>query len=243
MSTPPNGSASAPRWTTADLDLVPPSMTPLFEQCARLEGWATLDKMRVLASIIFKLRPRCVVESGVFGGRSLIPLALACRAIGHGHVTGFDPWSAACALQGEHRPEDADWWSRSVDYEAIYKGFVRAVLDFDLTAWCSWHRLPSRTGAAWHPPRSVDVFHQDSNHSELVSCQEVRLWCAKVRPGGIWVFDDSDWPTQRKALAALAERDYDLLHDAGTFQVFERRPSRPAVRAHAPVTAQPEVAP
>ena len=90
-----------------------------------LEGWCDLEKANTLASAVLSLRPAVTVEIGVFGGKSLIPMALACAACGTGRVIGIDPWDAASSTEG-YTEANADWW-KSVDHEAIYRGFTAHV--------------------------------------------------------------------------------------------------------------------
>jgi len=70
---------------------------------------------------------------------------------------------------------------------------------------------------------SIDFLHQDSNHSEEISCMEVELYHNKVKPGGTWVFDDTNWPTTKKAQDLLVSKGYTEVYDSGEWKVYLRK--------------------
>jgi hypothetical protein len=188
---------------------------------AGLEGWCTPRKAKILYDLVLASDARMSVELGVFGGRSLIPLALAHRHKGSGFATGVDPWEARSALEGGNDPRNNAWWS-GLDLESIYAGFVRAVLAHDLTYRCRWVRATSDAAVGLFADESVTLLHQDSNHSELVSCGEVRLWAPKVRSGGYWVIDDTDWPTTSKAQRLLLQLGFREVRDEDGWRVLRK---------------------
>ncbi|MBI2810794.1 MAG: class I SAM-dependent methyltransferase [Candidatus Melainabacteria bacterium] len=49
---------------------------------------------------IFELKPERVVEIGVFGGKSLVPMACALRANQKGRIYGIDPWDNKESVRG-----------------------------------------------------------------------------------------------------------------------------------------------
>jgi hypothetical protein len=55
---------------------------------------------------------------------------------------------------------------------------------------------------------SIDFLHQDSNHSEENTCEEVELYWNKLKEGGYWIFNDADWPTAQKAQKLLLSKGY-----------------------------------
>ena len=69
---------------------------------------------------------------------------------------------------------------------------------------------------------SIDFLHQDSNHSEKISCEEVELYHKKVKKNGIWVFDDTNWDTTKKAQELLVSYGYEEIYDSGTWKVYKR---------------------
>jgi hypothetical protein len=67
----------------------------------------------MMAALIRREKPSVVVEIGVFGGRSLVPQALALRENKQGVVYGIDPYTAAAATEGEFTsdPGGKGYWS------------------------------------------------------------------------------------------------------------------------------------
>jgi predicted O-methyltransferase YrrM len=172
-----------------------------------LEGWCVLEKARELAELVLKVRPMCVVEMGVFGGRSLIPQALALRENGSGLAFGVDTWSSALAIENfdRHNPDDAKqlaWWA-TIDMHEIYRGCAKTIDDLKLDDFCALIRARSEFAAQLFALESIDVLHIDGDHQEISSCRDVGLWLPRVRRGGhIW-FDDTNWPQTQSALRLL----------------------------------------
>lgn len=184
-------------------------------------GWCTPEKAKYLAGLIDTHKPELVVEIGVFGGRSLLPMAMALEAVG-GVAFGIDPWSVAAALEGEESEANRDWWSKNVDLENVFTNFVQQVLAQRLTRTCRWIRAESEAVAPMFEDASIGLLHLDSNHSELVSCRDVATWRAKVAPAGIWVLDDSNWASQAKAIEMIKASGFRVIRDAQTYLVFQR---------------------
>jgi hypothetical protein len=73
-------------------------------------------------------------------------------------------------------------------------------------------RCKSNEAVSKFEDQTIDILHQDSNHSEEISCEEVELYWNKVKPGCFWVFDDTDWPTTKKAQDLLLTKGYVVHH-------------------------------
>ena len=69
---------------------------------------------------------------------------------------------------------------------------------------------------------SIDLLHQDSNHSEEVSVAEVRAWLPKLKPGGWWISDDTDWPTMRVAQWLLREGGCERVEDHTQWAIYRK---------------------
>ena len=188
------------------------------------DGWCWLDKAMTMARYVETERPKCVVELGIFGGRSMLPMALQAKDNGFGVVFGVDPWTHAAALEGEHKKADSDWWSK-VDLERIMIRFMGQIINLGLVDVAVPIRATSQAVAGIFPENSIDLLHQDSNHSELVSLREIALYLPKVRSGGIVVLDDLGWETNQaavKALDARCEILQDIKGDAGWARVYRK---------------------
>jgi len=186
-----------------------------------MHGWCDPDKGKRLAELIVKHNCHNILELGIFGGRSLLSMAKVCEQRGSGLVTGIDPWSASASLEGTNDPQNNEWWQK-LEYEEIYRSFVGLVLAHHLTKYCRWFRCKSAEAAAFYKPESIDLIHQDSNHSEEVSCAEIELFHPLLKPKAIFVMDDVRWETTSKARELLNIKGYVRLEDHGDWQVFQK---------------------
>lgn len=188
----------------------------------KLGGWCDEGKCHTLIDLVLQYQPVTIVESGIFAGRSVIAMAMACQHTGIGKVYGIDPWEAMAALEGENGAENDKWWS-ALDLEQVYIGFMQNVIALRLTGELCWLRMKSERAAKIFDDRSVGLFHSDANHSELVSCREVETWHEKLTDNGLWVWDDTDWTSQHKALGMVRDKGFDVLIDHGNWMVFQRK--------------------
>lgn len=187
------------------------------------EGWCSEEKALKLAELILERQPKVCVEVGVFAGRSLVPQAMALKELGQGgHITGIDPWTLDAALEGSNGKENDDWWRNNVNLEEIYRQFIMATVNLNLTYECRWVRARSEWAVNLFRDGDVDWLHLDSNHSEEVSCRDVRLWGRKMAKKSVWVMDDTDWPSQAVALERIKALGFKTIHDAGNYQVLCR---------------------
>ncbi|MGC1819162.1 MAG: class I SAM-dependent methyltransferase [Casimicrobiaceae bacterium] len=184
-----------------------------------LHGWGTIAKGMRLAELILEMQADVSVEIGVFGGRGVIPMAIAHKSLGKGYAVGIDPWEVRASVEGDNSAENNAWWEK-IDHDEIYEHFIRALVQNDVVRQCRVMRERSDTALRLFDDVSVSVLHQDGNHSEQVSVREVEIWSPKLRPGGYWVADDTDWATTRKAQAALLARGFVLAEDHATWRVY-----------------------
>ncbi len=166
----------------------------------RIPGWCPPEKAINLMSIIFALRPKVVVETGVFGGKSLIPMALALKAIGSGKAIGIDPWRG------------------NIDHEEIYQGFVENVKRLGLEPFIEVQRAKSDDVK---PPKVIDCAHFDGQHAAQV-LREVKRFGSRVRIGGIVVLDDLSWANDGVNHVAQA---VELLLKSGFIELYRVKQS------------------
>lgn len=185
-----------------------------------LPGWCELEKAEQLCELVLEHRPSIIVETGIFGGRSLIPLAAACKYLNNGIVWGIDPWEVDASIEGTHKPVDFQWWSK-LDHEDIYRSFVKGSLEFNLGPYCRWLRMKSDQALRFFDNNSIGLFHQDSNHSEEVSCREIDQWLPKITPSGLWCIDDVQWETNQMAYKRLIKLSNKVLFDNGQWMVCQ----------------------
>lgn len=206
------------RETPADL---PADLQHALNATDDLPGWASAEKRRDMMKLILREKPELVVEVGVYGGQSLIPQAAALRHNRKGVIHAVDPYDNAATQEGS-LPASEVWWA-SHDMDATHRAMLSAVDRFGLAPYVVVRRQHSHRAAESFAPNSIDVFHQDGNHSPEVSVKEVELFLSKVRPGGWWWLDDTDWPSVKPA-RALIEQHCALVKDYGRFCLFRKRP-------------------
>ncbi len=188
---------------------------------APLHGWTTPDKGTRLAELVEQSKADISVEIGVFGGRGTIAMAIGHQLLHKGYVVGIDPWTAAASLDGVNDTANDEWW-RNIDYDAIYEHFLAALLKNGVARYCRIMRERSDTAVRLFVDESIAVLHQDGNHSEAISSQEVELWAPKLARQGYWVADDADWPTTQLAMKRLVERGFVLVEDHGGWRVYQK---------------------
>lgn len=187
-----------------------------------LPGWCAVEKGRRMAELA-RGASLCV-ELGVFGGRGLVAMALALKDQGFGCADGIDPFTAAAALEGSNDSANDEWWAH-LDLGAIERVAREALQRLNL----GWHaklvRARSLDAAGFYGDGTLDLLHQDSNHSVEVSCGEVALWAPKIRAGGYWIFDDADWPSTQRAQRELSARGFEELEDHVQWKIYRRQPT------------------
>lgn len=159
-----------------------------YEAMKTLEGWCSEKKASILIDIILAFKPKNVVEIGVFGGKSLIPMAMALRANGRGTIFGVDPWTAEAALQGMDETNKV-WWE-SLDYTNIFKYFVAKIDEFQLRKQIILLKTTSKDAPIVY---DIDVLHIDGNHSAETSYIDVTKWVPLVKKGGVIILSDVFW--------------------------------------------------
>jgi len=169
-----------------------------FVSMRQLEGWCSQEKAAIMVDLVFETDAKTVVEIGVFGGKSLVPMAVAMKYKGSGVCFGVDPWSTAESLVGMDGV-NAEWWGR-LDHEVIYRGLTQKIEEFGLDDTIVLIRETSKNAPEIE---EIDILHIDGNHSEETSMVDVTKWVPLVKPGGFIVFDDMTWHTQANAVAWL----------------------------------------
>lgn len=188
-----------------------------------LQGWCSVDKAWRMVELCIERKPKIIVESGIFGGRSLLPLGFVSRDIG-AIVYGIDPWSVDAANEGNESDEaHKEWWSENGKLNQIYREFVEQIKKWDLWEHVIWLRMKGSQGSRIFDDGEIDFFHLDSNHSEKVSCEEVERWGPKMAQKSVIIFDDVSWPTQQKALKMIKDLGFVEIFNDGNYWIGERK--------------------
>ncbi|WP_284257019.1 class I SAM-dependent methyltransferase [Acidocella aquatica] len=200
----------------------------------QLEGWCTLSKALWLVELVSNMSGTRIGEIGVYGGKSLIPMALAARNRPGAMVYAIEPWSNSVAVEQATSAENDQWW-REVDLNKIKLGFVSAVMDCGLAGVVKLIELPSdEARCAFQAMRGYrfDLLHVDGSHAEGQALTDVKDWLPLVAPGGILVLDDIGWETVTKArdyLRATCDVIGEVIEDKNVSYGAYR--TRPAPRA------------
>lgn len=186
-----------------------------------LEGWCSVEKSLEMAQLILDTRPHIIVELGVFGARSLLPMAMAVREAGQGVVYGIDPWQVEPAIEGEAEA-NAQWWLKDCPLNVIHEGCMKAIWNEKLDPYVVVMRCRAEHAAhLFMRDRPIDILHFDQNHSEFASMRDIQLYYPLVKPGGYIWFDDTDWATTHAALNLLSEQA-NTVKDVGTCRLFRK---------------------
>lgn len=160
-----------------------------FAYMSQLEGWCSEDKAGILIDLIVKYKPQVVVEIGVWGGKSLVPMANALRANGSGKIYGIDPWSNQESIKELISDANLEFWNRA-DHSAILDKLNRWIHRYGLKEQISLLRCTSEQAPLIY---TIDMLHIDGNHSEKTSFFDVNKWVPLVKSGGFIIFDDINW--------------------------------------------------
>jgi len=155
----------------------------------QLQGWCTEQKASILIDIILKTRPNKIVEIGVYGGKSVVPMACALKAVGKGKIYGIDPWDNGAAIAGVMNQDNLNYWS-NINLQAIKVGLFQKISQFGLGDSIV---LIESTSEAAPPIQDIDILHIDGNHSDITSYFDVTKWVPLVKSGGWIILDDMTW--------------------------------------------------
>jgi len=170
----------------------------VFQIMKELEGWCSTEKASILMDIILGTKPKIILEIGVFGGKSLIPMAFAAKFNKTGKVYGIDPWTKEASSDGL-TDDHLKWWS-TINHDKILKGLNSKIKQFGLEPEIE---LIRSTSEDCQFISNINILHIDGNHSEKASYLDVTKWVPLVESGGIIIFDDLNWSSTMLAVEWL----------------------------------------
>jgi len=196
-------------------------MSPLEKKVASLEGWCDFSKATILSELtheVEKEKGKCIaLEIGVYGGRSLVALGWNLKP--PSHVFGVDPYTVEASLESEKDKKNIDWW-KQLDHEKIKQGAFEGIREKQDVI--SLLVMKSREACELFEDDCFDVIHQDGNHSEDISCEEVEMWSDKLRDGGWWIMDDVNWQSTTKAQHLLVSKGFVEIEHHGGWAVYQK---------------------
>ncbi|NQU26446.1 MAG: class I SAM-dependent methyltransferase [Candidatus Nealsonbacteria bacterium] len=194
---------------------------------SRLPGWCDRAKAGWLMAAVAQLaeqNPDFVgLEIGVFGGRSLAPVAAALGKHGQALLVGVDAWSAPVAINGLDGAEHVRFWGQQGMLDDAFGRCRQFVERHGLSRSCLLLPVTS-TRAAELIAGAIDYLHIDGSHGNGAA-HDATLWVPRVRPGGLIVVDDTDgqrWPGVQEAVAVVRQSS-ELVHDGGDWQAWRKR--------------------
>lgn len=205
--------------------ILPPDLvgrlTAQIEGPPPIPGWCRTSKAIRMAEIVVGTCARLSVELGVFGGRGTLALATGHAYLGHGYAVGIDPWKTDACYDPDNDETNNEWW-KDRDLELVYRDCVLMLMGSKTIPHWQLLRCTSAEACPRFAKQSIDILHQDSNHSEAVSCAEVRSWAPAMRPGGIWIADDAKWASLQKSQRLLVEEyGYTLVEEYEDWRVYQ----------------------
>lgn len=156
-----------------------------------LPGWCSPVKRHYLTSWVREFRPKLLVEIGVYGGSSLIPVALEAKAYG-GKVVAIDPWKLGDCLEGMVKEANVQWWKQYSQLQAVKQAFLRARGDLGLEDTIEVIEMTSREAVSRFEDASIDYLSIDGNHGPP-AVEDGQLYHPKLAPGALVACDDTDW--------------------------------------------------
>jgi hypothetical protein len=192
------------------------------ESIFTMHGWCTKEKATRMYELIREAKPNVTVELGVFGGRSLIPMALAHKHISQGVCYAIDPWQISASTENyDVNDPNYQWWNK-LDHGLIYNSFINALNLYGVKDIVKVYKELSKNTLHLFEDESICVLHQDGNHSESTSTEEVLLYAPKIKKGGYWIMDDTDWQSTTKAQNTLMSLGFELLEDHVAWKIFQK---------------------
>jgi glycosyltransferase involved in cell wall biosynthesis len=186
-------------WSSRD----PFSERPAFSGRVDFQGWASDNPL--LAKAINDVRPKTVVEVGVWKGGSVITMGREMKALGlDGVIIAVDTWLGAW----DHWIQPI--WFESLRLEAgyptLFKTFAANILESDLADIVVPLPLDSLNAAAVLKSKNIrpDVLHIDGAHDYHAVFSDLRAWWPLLASGGVLLGDDyhpsgDTWPEVREA--------------------------------------------
>lgn len=173
------------------------------------DGWCWEEKAIKLAEVVWTLKPKLTVEVGVFGGKSFIPMAAVVAHLdqntGNHSAVGIDAWAAEAALENNLGTAHEQFWKDQAMLDGVYAraaGRCNALACRNVKLVKDWSINAIRNFS----DGQIGILGLDSNHSEETSIRDVTTWLKKVSLGGVLAFDDTAWPSQKKAVDFLKSK-------------------------------------
>jgi len=163
----------------------------------RIQGWNSGHPW--LQEAIAEIRPRIVVEIGVWKGGSVAQMALKMAELGLDSVViAVDTWLGS----SEHWLSDE--WSKDLAF--LYATFLENIGNAGLKNFVVPLRLDSLNAARLLARHSIrpDVIHVDAGHDVNSVTADLAAWWPLLQSNGLFIIDDyhpsgDNWPEVKAA--------------------------------------------
>lgn len=183
----------------------------------QLIGWCPPPKRDFLVDWITQRKSVVIVEIGVYGGASLIPMAWACREW-HSKCVGIDPWDPKACLEGMKSSANRDWWRRLSHLGLVEERCREAIGQLGLTNIELWKGTSDQYRNSFRDSE-IDVLSIDGNHGAQ-ALVDGKNYLGKVKIGGLIACDDVWW-TEGKVFTVRVLVDWLIENGCKTLGVIE----------------------
>lgn len=163
--------------------------TEIINAANRCYGWCSREKTSILIDLVLQAKPETIVEIGVYGGRSLIVMALTQQMLKIGKTYGIDPWDSQASVQGLKDQAHLECWS-SINHEAVMHDCMDKIRALGLEPQV---KILRATSAEAPLIKDIGILHVDGNHSEDGYLLDVVKWVPQVKKGGLVILNDLHW--------------------------------------------------
>lgn len=189
---------------------------------AATTGWCSIEKSFHLYNLVLESNSQCSLELGCFYGKSFLPLAFAHAYKGSGTAIGTDAFNNIAPLEGNNDERNSQWWSE-INFDQAYQFVIDSMSKYDLNHFTQIIKARSEDVANFFEDYSIDILHQDSNHSSEVILKELELFIPKLKPHGFWCCDDVNWSEAQDGYKKLPDYGLTLVKDFESWQIWQNK--------------------
>ena len=192
----------------------------ILEVIPLLRGWTGKGARPFrMANLVVTERPQVIVEIGVFGGQSLIPMAMALKVLGEGgKIYGIDPYDIDVVTTGLSQYDSNPEWWKEQDMNAVREDTLKMIKDCGLSNQVVM--ILGKSSDCSFMFKTIDILHIDGSHTEQGALDDVLNYGSKVCKGGYIWLDDTHFPSLAKALKEL-EHFAEMKEDYGCYRLYQ----------------------
>lgn len=194
---------------------------PEYDEKYGVWGWCSLDKAGCLIDYVSDIckkneNPICV-EIGVYGGKSVLPVALELQRNQKGKIYGIDPWSNQEATVG-YDNVNFDFWN-NINLEHYYNIFVNSITEFNLEKYVEIIRSTSDDAPMI---KNIDLLYIDGQHT-IQALKDAKKYATQIKIGGYCVVDDVNWGEVGEVPNYLKSIGFEYIGFVDVAQVLKRK--------------------